>query len=118
MARKHDRIIVTVTDYSDGTQDIEIKEEERCCGSCCWMFGENCDGDGCCAKHYLDKTPNCGDMPCDDFFSYKDMRHHLAVLLQHKRWFHATNGLMPIDFDGIEKAIDFAVDYIKTYSKL
>ena len=95
------------------------KEEEKCCGACCFMCYEDTEGWGQCVKQDIADSVHCSDLCTNDkYVRREEMRHHLAVLLQHKRWFHAPTGLMPIDFDGIEKAIDFAVDYIKTFNKL
>ena len=92
--------------------------DEKCCGGCCWFYAEDHYGYGGCTHQFAEIRKCDNECNVDKYVSREDMRHHLAVLLQHKRWFHATNGLMPIDFDGIEKAIDFAVDYIKTFNKL
>lgn len=95
-----------------------MEQEEKRCGNCCWFYAEDTYGFGGCA-HRFAEIRECGDKcNVDKYVSREEMRHHLAVLLLHKRWFHAPTGLMPIDFDGIEKAIDFAVDYIKTFNKL
>ena len=70
------------------------KINEKFCGNCCWFCAEDTDGYGLCTKAkdpLLDMT-HCGDQ-CRiiianrkeskyAFISKKEMRHHMAVLLQ------------------------------------
>lgn len=112
--------------------------DEKCCGNCCWFYGEMTCGDGFCVKAenggYADFF-HCSDM-CrwgkikeDGSFDYafvsrEDMRHHMAVLLQADRWYRAThdkeNSALrympdPIDY---RVALAFAYQYMKVFSKL
>lgn len=95
----------------------KLRKDERYCGNCCWMVGE-----GMCAK-ILDHWVNCSDK-CykkELFTSRKAMRHYLAVLIQHNRWRRdndTPNSRKPVDARELGKAIDFAVDYCKTFMKL
>lgn len=108
------------------------KEEEKCCGECCWFYREMTDGEGFCAeaicsvwkdftrcdsKCWLSRGGN--DNLC--FVSIKEMRHHMAVLLQANRYRRDDNVpaiyRMPNPTE-LGKAIDFAVKYMKVFSKL
>lgn len=102
------------------------KEEEKCCGNCCWFYAEDTDGWGFCAcqKNRVIDMEHCSDMCEDDFVSREEMRHHMAVLLQADRWYRAThdeeNGALrympdPIDY---RVALAFAYQYMKVFSKL
>ena len=98
------------------------KEEEKCCGNCCWFCCETTDGDGCCFIDYPEIT-RCDEPAneCYAFVSREEMRHHMAVLLQHNRW--RRSELPPgqnrrVDPFEVGDAIDFAVKYMKVFSKL
>lgn len=100
------------------------KEEERCCGDCCWFAFECTDGDGTCftnENEYLDSARWCSDPPCKGYVSRQEMRHHMAVLIQANRYRRDQNVpsiyRMPNPTE-LGKAIDFAVKYMKVFSKL
>lgn len=97
------------------------KKIEKCCGNCCWFRFENIDGFGNCVKHYPDKMPNCSDKVCKNFISNEEKRHHLAVLILHNRWVRDNkepNSGKMVNPTELGKAIDFAVEYIKTFEKI
>lgn len=94
------------------------QKEERCCGEYCWFYGEDTDGYGLCPLALME-TKRC-DEPCTNgkFVSKKEMRHHMAVLLQATRWIEdSANRRMPTAKDYSE-AIAFAYKYIKRFSNL
>lgn len=97
-----------------------VKPSKNCCGECCWFKFELTSGDGTCVKDWPDGLPNCGDT-CKNgqFVSVTEMRHHMAVLLQYRRWRNSPVGVnihRPF-LDDIDKALAFASDYMKTFSK-
>ena len=98
------------------------KDKEMYCGSCCWFYGECTDGYGFCSNKFAEMT-YCGDecIEPSEYVSIEQMRHHMAVLLQAYRFIKDEN-LPPIyvlpDLEELGKAIDFSVNYIKTFSKL
>lgn len=96
-------------------------KQDKCCGSCCWMIGEDHIGQGMCAKIFAEMV-YCGDK-ChgDQFISREDMRHHVAVLIQANRWRRDQN--VPSIYRMVNqkefgRAIDFAVLYCKTFMEL
>lgn len=96
---------------------MTTNKEEQCCGNCCWMFGEDIFGNGMCTKIFA-KLVNCADS-CHEghFLCREQMRHYLAVLIQHNRWRrddNVPNSRKPVNSTELGKAIDFAIDYIKT----
>lgn len=99
------------------------EEEEKCCGACCYMIGEDCYGYGFCAM--CEKRVRCSDK-CDrcngDYFiSREDMERAAEVLEAHNKWRRDDNvpNSQPMqDPKELGKAIDLAVDYIKTYMEL
>jgi hypothetical protein len=101
----------------------KIKEEEKYCGNCCWFYAEDTDGWGFCACQKgkdLD-TEHCSDMCEDDFVSRQEMRHHMAVLLQHKRFLNDKSELTmyrPVRIEDLHKAEEFAYRYMKVFSEL
>lgn len=104
------------------------EKEERCCGNCCWFYGEMTDGDGFCAeaKDTLSDYTNCSK-PCHvliegkvgnyAFVPRREMRHHMAVLLQYHRADEDMNYRFP-GGDSLEEAVVFAYKYMKVFSKL
>lgn len=97
-------------------------KEERCCGVCCWFYGEDTYGYGGCPFKFADLR-QC-DQPCEageHFVSKKQMRHYMAVLLQANRYRRDPNvpaiHRMPRPTE-LGKAIDFAVKYMKIFSEL
>ncbi len=104
-------------------------DNKKCCGGCCWFKFEDIDGYGTCQKpHGVAKKckasaceQRCSDDACENFISEEEMRHYLAVLIQHNRWRrddHVPNSRKMADPKEIGKAIDFAINYIKTFMKL
>ena len=94
------------------------QEQEKCCGNCCWMVGEDIYGQGMCAKIFAELV-NSGDKCHEDHFvSHEEMRHYIAVLIQHNRWRRDRLHHRQQDPKEIGKAIDFAVKYIKTFMEL
>ena len=96
--------------------------EEKCCGSCCWFFGEQTDGNGFCIQSPLDDNLVECNMYCKtSFCSRDDMRHHMAVLLQANRYRRDQHVpaiyKMPKPKE-LGEAIDFAYKYMKVFSKL
>ena len=98
------------------------KQEERCCGNCCWFYAEDTYGWGCCAFQFA-VVRNC-EYKCNKkecFVSKEQMRHYQAVLLQANRYRRDNNVpsiyKMPNPKE-LGKAIDFAVKYIKVFSNL
>ena len=97
-------------------------EEEKCCGDCCWFYGENTDGYGFCAHSPIDDNMVMCDMCCKtSFVSRQEMRHHMAVLLQWKRYMSDKSELTlyrpPLITDR-NKAMEFAYRYMKVFSNL
>ena len=98
------------------------KEEEKCCGNCCWFYAEETNGWGqCILQDYDLNSMHCSDMCEDDYVSRQEMRHHMAVLLQANKWRRDQNVpsiyRMPNPTE-LGKAIDFACKYMKVFSKL
>lgn len=99
------------------------KEEEKCCGACCYMIGEDCYGYGFCAMceervRCFDKCDKCHG---DHFVSKGDMERAVEVLEAHNRWRrddNVPNSQPMVDPKELGKAIDRAVDYIKTFMEL
>jgi hypothetical protein len=104
-------------------------DADFCCGKCCWFKHEDIDGDGICYMHYAEDMTtgefgpmkHCGSHACMDYTSVEEMRHHVAVLLQANRY--RRDGNVPAiyrmpDPTELGKAIDFAVEYIKTFMKI
>lgn len=100
------------------------KKTEHYCGECCWFFAECTDGNGMCAKHYWDvhsACKTCGTDACENFISREDKRHYMAVLTQHNRWRRSDevpNHCRMVNPTELGKAIDFVLNYIKTYDKI
>ncbi len=97
-------------------------KEEKCCGCCCWFYGEDTYGYGSCPFQFA-VTRECGN-PCNiesEYVSKEQMRHYLAVLLQANRYRRDNNVpaiyRMPRPKE-TGKAIDFAYKYIKIFSHL
>jgi len=101
----------------------EREEEEKCCGACCYMIGEDCYGYGFCAMceervRCFDKCDQCHG---DQFVSKDDMERAVKVLEAHNRWRrddNVPNSQPMVDPKELGKAIDLAVNYIKTYMEL
>ena len=110
-----------------------MKREEKCCGECCWFYGEDTYGYGFCAEakgEAWGDSVRCDqkckfsrggcDNPC--FVSQAQMRHHMAVLLQRLRFQQDDSGYSfkrkrKYPF-GVLEAMEFAYRYMKVFSKL
>ena len=99
-------------------------EEERCCGSCAWFKHEDLMGWGICyhkSVGYLESSRNCSMKPCKYFVSEAEFRHLIAVLIQANRY--RRDNEVPAIYKmpnpkELGLAIDFAVEYMKTFSKI
>ena len=94
------------------------QKEEKCCGGCCWFYGEDSYGYGFCPFRFAD-THECGQR-CDvplKYVSKKEMRHHMAVLLQYHRADESMNYRFP-GGEALEDAVVFAYRYMKVFSEL
>ena len=98
-----------------------MKKEEKYCGSCCYMAGEDCYGYGMCA-YIFGELVRCSDKCHNDHFVNKDdAERYIKVLEAHNKWRrdeHVQNSMPMQDPKEIRLAIDFAVDYIKTFMEL
>lgn len=99
-----------------------MSKEKKFCGECCWFYGEDTYGYGCCPFRFAD-VHEC-EQRCDTpekYVSKKQMRHYQAVLLQANRYRRDDNVpaiyRMP-DQKELGRAIDFAFKYIKVFSNL
>ena len=68
------------------------KEEEKCCGACCWFKFEDTEGWGYC-PHLADGETSgmthCSDLCTQNkFVSNIELRHHLAMLRKCQRCLH------------------------------
>jgi hypothetical protein len=100
----------------------KLRKEEKCCGDCCWFKLEDIYGDGTCAKIFAEIT-NCSDKchKSELFFSKEQAKRYLHVLTEHNKWRrddNVPNSLPMQDPKEIGLAIDFAVEYIKTFMEL
>lgn len=98
------------------------KINERFCGNCCWFSGEDHYGYGLCPFRFGDAA-HCGDeCTTNDFVSRKEMRHHMAVLLQYKRWldkpFFTKDLYKAPSLYKVYDAIEFSVRYMKVFREL
>lgn len=92
------------------------KEEEKCCGSCCWFKFEDTDGWGYC-PHIADGETSgmthCSDLCTQNkFVSKSEKRHHLAMLRKCQKCLHLAD-YKDMDVSEIQKSIDFVVEYAK-----
>ena len=91
------------------------------CGECCWMVGEDHYGQGICAKIFAELV-NCSDTCHGDHFEDKsEMVKAVETLEQHNKWRrdeHVPNSQPMVDPKELGKAIDLAVEYIKTFMEL
>ena len=69
-------------------------------------------GAGWCEKYEQPRT--CIDMLCSRYINRKELRHHIAVLLQHNRWRRdnegVRNAVSPLE---LGKSIDYAIKILK-----
>lgn len=100
--------------------------KDEWCGECCWFCFETTDGEGQCVEVGDDGYPmmmtRCDSKACKKFVSRREMRHHMAVLLQRLRVQEDDSGY---SFEpkrkwpfGVFDAIRFAYKYMKVFSKL
>ena len=91
------------------------------CGECCWFIGEDTYGNGMCAKIFAELCKCEDECNEDHFVNREEMRHHLAVLMLYQRWRRSDQ---PTGFyrmpnpKYVGKAIDFCINYIKTFMEL
>ena len=101
---------------------MKKQTEEKCCGNCCWFYGEDTDGWGQCINQDICDSMNCSDLcTTDKYVSRQEMRHHMAVLLQHNRWRNnnlPTCHIWQVDPFEVGDAIDFACKFMKVFSEL
>ena len=95
--------------------------KERYCGNCCWFYAEDTYGLGICPFRFGDAA-HCGDeCTTNEFVSRKEMRHHMAVLLQANRY-RSDNNVPAIyrmpDPKELGRAIDFSYRYMKVFREL
>ena len=124
--RVREKAVMPELDVLRCGEDPSHMEYQPCCGDCCWFYGEDADGNGSCAMHEYD-----GDelpwyyessLACPEHTSRKEMRHHMAVLLQRLRFQEDDSGYSftpkrKFPF-GVFEAIRFAYRYMKVFSKL
>lgn len=105
------------------------EKEEKGCGNCCWFKHEDTDGWGVCygskyaiGYHIGDEGfPRCNQAACNKYVSNEEQRHYMAVLLQANRYRrddHVPSIYRMPDPKELGKAIDFAYNYIKTFSQM
>ena len=75
-------------DYTSAkAKEALLKDKDKICGECCWFYAEDTDGWGQCLRQELCDSMNCSDLcTTDEYVSRKEMRHHMAVLLQANRY--------------------------------
>ena len=96
-----------------------MEQEEKCCGNCCWFCFEDAYGEGQCYGEDDSAAVMCDKPACDLYVSRQEMRHHMAVLLLHKRWLDDDMFIhYAPDGDEAAEAIEFAYRYMKIFSKL
>lgn len=100
-----------------------LPDKDKFCGECCWFYAEDTDGWGFCAcqKGKELDIMNCSDMCEDDYVSKKEMRPHMAVLLQANRYRrddHVPAVYRMPNPTELGRAIDFAVKYMRVFSEL
>ena len=99
-----------------------IKQEEKCCGNCCWFYAEDTYGYGCCPFRFAE-VHQC-EQKCEvteKYVSKERMRHYRAVLLQANRYRrdqHVPSIYRMPNPTELGKAIDFASEYIRIFSNL
>ena len=97
------------------------KKEEKRCGNCCWMAHITGADTGYCLKRDFGVENDEESIHCPHFVSNSEKRRHTAILIRHNRWRRDQNVpsiYQPQHPREIGKAIDFAIDYIKTFMKL
>jgi hypothetical protein len=87
---------------------------QKTCGSCVHFKDEDIFGDGWCEKY--DQSRICINMQCSQYLDRQQLRHHIAVLLQHNRWRRDNsdvNARRMVNPTELGKAIDFAIKILK-----
>lgn len=97
---------------------LDCEQEEKVCGSCCHFKFEDINGFGLCCS-WLDKSPNvarrCSDKcSCGGYASEGFKRHQMVVLRKCQRCLKNVDN-RDMDVEDICFAIDFLIDYAKTY---
>ena len=117
-----DMVNVPELDVSRIMEDPGHMEKEKCCGGCCWFKFEDTDGWGQCIMQHDCDVMHCSYLcTTDEYVSREEMRHYMAVLLQHNRWRRfdgVPNECRMVDTKELGKAIDFSVRYMKVFSKM
>ena len=97
----------------------EFRKER--CGNCCFYEMPNTDtGWGECHKPKGGMYCRPNDI-CRRHTSKEEAKHYLHILIEHNKWRrddNVPNSCTMQDPKEIGKAIDFAVDYIKTFMKI
>ncbi len=89
------------------------KEEERCCGACCWFKFEDISGWGQCPFEDITGIMNCSDLCITGkFVSLQEKRHHLAMLRKCQRCMRLSDN-KDMNVIDICNSIDFVVEYAK-----
>ena len=92
------------------------KEEEKCCGACCWFQFEDTEGWGYCPHLTIGESSgvtHCSDLCTrDKFVSKSEKRHHLAMLRKCQKCLRFAE-YKDMDVAEIQKSIDFVVEYAK-----
>ena len=108
---------------------MEKNNDEKCCGNCCWFYGEMTDGEGFCAelKGAWTDMMRC-NMSCRAlregkegnyaFVSRHEMRHHMAVLLQLLRIYDNPERMYYPTPNEFNEAYKVAYRYMKVFSNL
>lgn len=110
---------LNITRFQEDPSHMEL---EKCCGNCCWFYGEDIDGDGFCAKAiYTSCYDKCyaeeGGELC--FVSRREMRHKMAVLLQVSRFYEqGAKKRYIVGKNDLLFAAKFAYEYMKIFSEL
>lgn len=102
-----------------------MKQNEPCCGNCCWFQDEDRNGWGTCLKasefNMANGLTHRSGICKKEYISVKEMRHYIAVLILHQRWRRSDKPTgfyqmqNPIE---IGKALDFVINYTKTFMEL
>ena len=97
--------------------------KERFCGNCCWFYAEDTYGFGICPFRFGDVVHCEGKCKNNEYVSKKEMRHHMAVLLQFNRYWKDKYLHFPSLYkmpkqSEVSRAIEFSVRYMKVFREL
>ena len=96
-----------------------MKENEECCGGCCWFCYEQTDGWGQCIVQDMCDSMHCSDMCTTDKYISRDERdHHLDILKQADEWYKQKEGCVIPPAKDFTEAIEFAYKFIEVFGKL